>query len=277
MPTRLAASTTRVPAGTVTLCPSMIRLTSGMGERRLHGADVVEAVLLVLVVEVTHRRLDHPTSRVAKSTQAAAVLQAVRHAFENSELDLRALAGEDAVVRAHRPVAADAARCALAAGLEGVKAQQPRRGFDNAVGVVHDYDPAGSAHGSDRLQVVEVGRRVEHRAREHLGRRTAWPEDLDLAPGKGAAGQLLDNVAVCDSDLDLVVAWLLDIAADGDHPRALGFLGPSFRVLGAAVAHDPRHGRQRFDVVDGGGHAPGALDRREWRSRAGLGTLALER
>src|ERR1700738_4304102 len=103
MPTRLAASTTRVPAGTVTLCPSMVRLMSGMGQRRLHRADVVEAVLLVFAVEVAHRRFDPPARRVAQPAQAATVLQAVGHAFEDAELDLRAFAGEDSLVRAHRP------------------------------------------------------------------------------------------------------------------------------------------------------------------------------
>src|SRR5712692_11327272 len=115
MPTSLAASTMSMPAGTVILCPSMVRLMSGIGERGLHRANAVQAVLLVLVVEVPHGRLDHPARCVAKPTQAAAVLQAVRHALENAQLDLGALAGEDPVVGAHGPVAADAAWRALAA------------------------------------------------------------------------------------------------------------------------------------------------------------------
>src|SRR5260370_32624332 len=114
MPTSLAASTTRVAPGTAILWPSMVTLTSGMYERRLHRADVVQAVLLVLVVEVPHRRFDHPAGRVAEATQTAAVLQAVRHALEDAELDLGALAREDAFVRADGPVAADAAWRALA-------------------------------------------------------------------------------------------------------------------------------------------------------------------
>src|SRR4029077_16053503 len=108
MPTSFAASTTSVPAGTAILWPSMVTFTSGMYERGLRRAEVVQGVLLVLVVEVPHRRFDHPSGRVAEATQAAPVLQPVRHALEDSELDLRALAGEDSLVRADRPVAADA-------------------------------------------------------------------------------------------------------------------------------------------------------------------------
>src|SRR5713101_3338822 len=276
MPTSLAASTTSVPAGTAILWPSMVTFTSGMYERRLHGADVVEAVLLVLVVEVPHRRFDHPAGRVAEAAQAAAVLQAFRHAFEDAELDLRALAGEDAFVRADGPVAADATGRALAAGLEGVEAQQSRRCFDDAVRVVHDDDPARTAHGAQRLEAVEVGRGVEHRAGENLGRRAAGPEHLYGSAGEGSAGQFLDDVPVRNPDLDLEVAGLLDVAADRDHARAFSLLGASLRVLGPAVPHDPRHGRERLDVVDRGGHAPGALDSRKRRPGAWLRPLALE-
>src|ERR1700694_155322 len=108
MPTSLAASTTSVPAGTVSLWPSMVRFTmcapcartgaSGMGERSLHGADVVQAVLLVLVSEVPHRRLDHPTRGVAEPAKAAAVLEAVRDPLEDPQLDLRALGRGDLAV-----------------------------------------------------------------------------------------------------------------------------------------------------------------------------------
>src|SRR5713226_5231445 len=277
MPTSLAASTTSVPAGTAILWPSMVTFTSGMYERRLHGADVVEAVLLVLVVEVPHRRFDHPAGRVAEAAQAAAVLQAFRHAFEDAELDLRALAGEDAFVRADGPIAADATGRALAAGLEGVEAQQSRRCFDDAVRVVHDDDPARTAHGAKGFEPVEVGRGVEHRAGENLRRRPTGPEHLDGSAGEGSAGQFLDDVPVRDPDLDLEVAGLLDIAAHRDHARAFGLLGASLGVLGAAVPHDPRHGRQGLDVVDRGRHAPGALHSRERRPRAWLRPLAFER
>src|SRR2546427_6409308 len=169
MPTSWAASTRSMPAGTASLWPSIVTFTSGMGQRRLHGADVVEAVLLVLVVEVPHGRFDHPARGVAEPTQAAAVLQTVGHAFEDAELNLRALTGKDPLVRAHRPVAAHATRRALAARLKGVKAKQPCSGLDDAMRVVHNDDPARSAHRADRLQVVEVGRGVEHRTGEHLG------------------------------------------------------------------------------------------------------------
>src|SRR5260370_9115652 len=220
MPTSLAASTTSVPAGTAILWRSRGPWGSGRSERCLNRADVVQAGLLVLVVEVPHRRFDHPAGRVAEAAQTAAVLQAVGHALEDAELDLGALAREDAFVGADGPVAADATRCALAARLEGVKAQQPCRRFDDAVRVVHDDDPARTAHGAQRLQPVEVCRGVEHRAGEDLARRPAGPEDLDGSAGERSAGQLLDHSPVVDADLDLELAGLLAAPAAGDHTHA---------------------------------------------------------
>src|SRR3984893_17419413 len=118
MPTVLAASTISVPAGTVTLCPSIVRLMSGMRQRLPHIALVSQAVVLVLLAEVAHRRLDDPAGRVAQAAEAAPVLQPVGDALEHAELQPRTFVGQDAVVGAHGPVAADAARRALAARLE---------------------------------------------------------------------------------------------------------------------------------------------------------------
>src|SRR5229473_3097442 len=137
MPTVFAASTMSVPAGTVILCPSIVRLMSGMRESLPDVAFVTQAVVLVLVVEVPHGRLDDPAGRVTKAAEAASVLQPFGNPLENAELELRPFVREDAVVGAHRPVAADPARRALAARLKGVEAQQPGGGLDDAVRVVH--------------------------------------------------------------------------------------------------------------------------------------------
>src|SRR5690242_14471231 len=100
-----------VPAGTAILWPSMVRLMSGMGH---HLALVPQRVVFVLAVEVAERGVDDPACRVAEAAQAAPVLQRVRDPAEVVELDLRTLVGQDALVHAHRPVASDAARRALA-------------------------------------------------------------------------------------------------------------------------------------------------------------------
>src|ERR1700674_1129440 len=110
MPSSLAASTTSVPSGTERARPAMVRLTmragagrlglpdcltSGMNERLLHGARLVEAVLLVFVAEVVHRRLDDPARGVAEAAQAAAALQLLLDAVQECELDLRTFVGQD--------------------------------------------------------------------------------------------------------------------------------------------------------------------------------------
>src|SRR6266849_2486713 len=152
MPTVLAASTMSVPAGTVILCPSIVRLMSGMHESLPDVAFVTEAVVLVLVVEGAHGRLDDPAGRVAQAAQAAPVLQPVRHALENAELQLGSLIGQDSLVSSDRPVPAHPARRALAAGFERVKPQQPGSGLDHTVRVVHHDDAARPAHGPQRLE-----------------------------------------------------------------------------------------------------------------------------
>src|SRR5712692_2497779 len=124
----------RVPAATVTLWPSMVRLPSGTRHHLADVALVPERVVFVLAVEVAERGVDDPAGRVAKAAQAAAVLQSVGDAAEAVELDLRPLVGQDALVHPHRPVAADAARRALAAGLVRVELQQPVRGADEPPG-----------------------------------------------------------------------------------------------------------------------------------------------
>src|SRR4029077_3698831 len=170
MPMVFAASTTSVPAGTMILWPSMVRLTSGTYSSLSNVALVPERVVLVLAAEVAERGVDHPAARVAQAAQAAPVLQAVGNALEDLEVDSRALVAEDALIRPDRPVLADAARGALAARFVRVEPHEPVRGLDDAVRVVHHDHPAGAAHRLRRRQRLCVGRHVQHRFRED-GRR----------------------------------------------------------------------------------------------------------
>src|SRR6266851_3725956 len=135
MPMVFAASTTSVPAGTVILWSSMVRLTSGIDGNLAHVARMPQSVVLVLIAEVAERGVDHPAARVTQAAEAAAILQAVGDPLQDVQLDLRALVGEDALVGPRRPVLADAARRALAARLVGVELQQPVRRRDDAMRV----------------------------------------------------------------------------------------------------------------------------------------------
>src|SRR6266511_5143618 len=115
MPTVLAASTISVPAGTVILWPSMVRLMSGMRHSLADVALVPEGVVLVLLPEMAEGGVDDQPGRVAQAAEAPPVLQAVGHPEQVVDLDLRALVGQDPLVHAHRPISADPARCAFAA------------------------------------------------------------------------------------------------------------------------------------------------------------------
>src|SRR5438105_5164478 len=96
-----------------------------------------ERVVLVLAVEVPEGGIDDPARGVAETAEAAAVLQRVRDPAEVVELDLRAVAGEDALVHAHGPIASDAARRALAGRLAGGELKKPVRRPNDAARVVH--------------------------------------------------------------------------------------------------------------------------------------------
>src|SRR2546425_8351899 len=111
-------------------------------------ALVPERVVLVLLAEVAQGGVDHPAARVTQAAKAAPVLQPVRNALQRVELDLRALVGKDALVCPDRPVLADAAWRALAAGLVRIELEEPVRRLDDAVRVVHHDHTAGSGHGS---------------------------------------------------------------------------------------------------------------------------------
>src|SRR5882672_6593544 len=132
----------------------MVRFTSGIRDplhlwgggpkgRRgsSHLARVPQGVILVLVAEVTERRVDDPTGRVAQAAQAAPVLKSICDALEDAELYLRAFVREDALVRADRPVTANAAWSALSTRLMRVKAQEAVGRADDAVRVVHHDHP----------------------------------------------------------------------------------------------------------------------------------------
>src|SRR6202521_49703 len=239
MPTVLAASTISVAAGTVTLCPSMVRLMSGMCKRLADVAGVPEGVVLVLLAEVAESRVDDPARGVAEPAQAAAVLEAVRDALEDAQLELRALVGQDALVGPHRPVAADAARRALATGLVRIELEQPVGGPDHAVRVVHHDHAARSTHRAGGGESLHVGVGVEHALGQHRGRRAAGPEDFHLAAFRRAAGQLHDHVAERLAELDLVHAPPAHVATDRHEARAGGLLSAELRVSSAAVVDDP--------------------------------------
>src|SRR5690242_7543338 len=120
---------------------------SGPGRMRADIAFMPQRVVLVLAAEVAERGIDDPARGVAETAEAASVLERVGNLAQVGELDLGALVREDALVHAHRPVAADATWRALAARLVCVELQEPVGRLDDAVAVVHHDHAARSAHG----------------------------------------------------------------------------------------------------------------------------------
>src|SRR5207244_8785028 len=112
-------------------------LRSGIRHYLPDVALVSERVVLIFLAEMTERRVDDPAARITEAAQAAPVLKPVGNALQRVELDLRALVGEDALIGPDRPVLADPAWCAFAAGLVRIELEETVRRLDDAMRVVH--------------------------------------------------------------------------------------------------------------------------------------------
>ena len=158
-----------------------------------------------------------------------------------------------------------------------VEARRAQRHVRDRDAVVGDDDRAraqhraGFGHRLEGVGQVELGRGQDRRGG------AARVEGLDLAPGERAAGEVVDQLAGRDPQLDLVVARAAHAAGDRDD------LGPR-RLLGAealepigAVGDDARHVGERLDVVDQRRPAVEALHGGEGRLEARVAALALER
>src|SRR6266568_980973 len=145
----LTSSNSRISARACTAVAVWVFTTmpSATGHDLAGVALVPQGVVLVLAVEVAERGIDDPARRVAKATEAAAVLQRVRDPAEVVELDLRPVVGEDDLVHA---------------GLLHVAAdrQQARAGrlLGPELGVLGAAHVDDRRHGGQRLHVVEQRR-----------------------------------------------------------------------------------------------------------------------
>ena len=159
----------------------------------------------------------------------------------------------------------DAAGHALAAALVLRELQEVPGEVDHAGGVVGDDHAARTHDGAGRSQALVVDRRVEQARRHAAARRPAELHGLELAAVLDAAADVEDDVAERRPHGDLGEAAVDDLAGQREGLGALAGLAADGGVGRRPVGDDPRHAGEGLDVVDVGGLAPEAGDRRERR------------
>src|SRR5690606_6084446 len=123
-------------------------------------------------------------------------------------------------------------------------------------------------------------RRVEDfvRGRQNRAARARRQDRLELLPIRNPAAVLEDQLAEGDAKWQLVVSWLGDVPAQAEDLDTAALRRADRLVRVRAVAHNPRHIRQRLDVVDHGRRIvqAAALLRGERRADARLAEQPLQ-
>ena len=161
------------------------------------------------------------------------------------------------------PVRALTARGALAAGLVRVELREPQAGLDHADRLVHDHDGSGAEQrsgGDDAFEVHRAYRGGRPSASACSIRPGSRPSAWSRPRMPPAISSRVPNVVPSGTSY-----WpgTFDVATDRDHLRAGRLLGAHRAEPLDALAHDPRDGGDRFDVVDHGRRLVEAVRRRE--------------
>ncbi len=216
-----------------------------------HGAAAFADVRLVLGAEVLDRRQRRRRRGVAERAQRLAddVVADADQQVDVAHLPFAVLDPRQDLVE---PVAAFAARRALAARLVLVEVQQVRRRPHHAGRLVHDDDAGRAEHRAGLRHVVEAGRDVELIGQQDRHRRSAGDDRLQLVAVADAAGVVVDQLVQRRLHRRFVHARLLHVAADAEQLRPAVLLGAERGEPLGAVQQDRRQVAERLDVVDRG-------------------------
>ena len=121
-----------------------------------------------------------------------------------------------------------------------------------------------------------VDRGIELRRRDVSAQRAAHLHRADRPARRAATAVIVQQLAQAEAKGALDESTAADVARELYGQRAARFAHAEVRVSIGAVLQDPRHARERHDVIDDGGLAEQALDRRQGRAHAHLAAPALE-
>src|SRR5579885_3372688 len=229
-------------------------------------------VLLQFRAEFADSVLDRPAGAVGQAADGRARHQAhvVADLLQDLQVLQPALAAAEALHDLEHPASPLAARRTLAARLMGEQAANLVRDIHDTRLVVDDRHRRGAqAEAADLARPGEVQRRVQLRLGHEPHADAAGDGGLGLAPLPHAAAVTVDELADRDAQGPLNAAGVVDVAADAVQLRAeaagvarvlrVGRHPHRLEPVHAAV-DDVRDAGHRFDVVDDGRFAEGALD-----------------
>ncbi len=183
---------------------------------------------------------------------------------------------QDAVDDFHAARRTDAAGRALAAGLDRTEFHRVARHAGHVDGVVEGDDAAVAHERTDRSEGFVIERRVELRLRQVGAERAADLHRTQRAPRGRTAAEVVEQLTERDAECLFDQSAVLEVAGQLDRQRAARATHAEVAVVRRAALENDRHRGQRNHVVDDGGLAEQALDRRQGRAVAHLGALAFE-
>lgn len=219
-------------------------------------------MMLKFVPEFLHRRINGAAGCIPQGAKGAHI-DAGGKALDQVQISMGALAVFDAVKDFFEPVAAFAARGALAAAFVGVKAGEAQHHFDDAGAFIHDDHAAAASHGASGLHLIKVHGAVKVLFIQH-GRAAASRDDgLDFAARAGSPGKIVDQKTQGGAHGEFVQAGPFDMAGNAENTSS-GVIGRTdLGVFATAHAQNRRNSSEGFDVIDGRWLAKSPFDRRE--------------
>ena len=231
-----------------------------------------------LVPEQIQRRQHRRRGGVAKRAERLAD-DVVGDAVQEIDVLHLALSPLEALEQLVEPVAAFAARRALAARLVAVEVQQVHRQPDHADRVVHDDEPGRAEHRSGLLDVIEAGGRVEMLLEQDGNRGSSGDDAFELPAVQHALRVLVakDQLTQRRVHRRFVHARPLDLTADAEQLGSAVLLRAQLGEPLRPIQDDERHVAERLDIVHRGRALIEARDRWKRRLDARLRALAFER
>ena len=169
-----------------------------------------------------------------------------------------------------------AAGRALTAGFLGKEGLGHAEEVEDAGAAVDDENRSGAHRHACRFQIIVSVRRVEDAAVGNLARRAAELDQPERLTAGNALPEIVDDVAHCRAEGNLIDAGTAHIAAEADELRAEGFAGAVADILALVIHQEMRHDGKAFHVVDAGGEREQAADFHERRLLARTSRFALD-
>ena len=142
--------------------------------------------------------------------------------------------------------------------------------------VVEHDEAAMAEHGADRGQRLVIHGGIEEIVRDIGAERATDLNGADRATAQCAAAETFDDLAQRYPEIEFGEAAALDVSGDLDWKGTKRPVEAVGRIGSAAIGQNPRHARERDDIVDDGGFAEEPLQSRDRRLGADDAALALE-